>query len=99
MAHERPCRVFVRIACAVASTLDLRARSGRLNRFAMPLTLEPPNERPTAIASERLRTSSRLFAFTRWDAIPVLAGILHCAYFFAVPWLFTRVPFWVMLPL
>jgi len=49
------------------------------------------------IATERLRTSSRLFAFTRWDAIPVAAAILHCCYFFAMFWLFPRVPLWVML--
>lgn len=51
------------------------------------------------VASERLRTSSRLFAYTRWDAVPVLAAISHCLYFFALFWLFSRVPLWVMLPL
>ena len=49
------------------------------------------------IATERLQTSSRLFAYTRWDAMPVLAGMLHCAYFFAMFYLFSRVPLWVML--
>src|SRR5215471_17050428 len=51
------------------------------------------------VATERLRTSSRLFAYTRWDAVPVAAGALHCAYFFGLFWLFPRVPLWVMLPL
>jgi hypothetical protein len=31
------------------------------------------------VATERLTTSSRIFAFSRWDAIPVLAAVLHCA--------------------
>jgi fatty acid desaturase len=51
------------------------------------------------IAAERLQTSSHLFAHSRWDAIPVMAGILHCAYFFGMFLLFPRVPLWVMLPL
>src|SRR5438045_3456884 len=51
------------------------------------------------VASERLRTSSRLFAYTRWDAVPVLAAISHCLYFFALFWLFSRAPLWVILPL
>ena len=45
------------------------------------------------VAAERLHTSSRLFAYTRWDTIPVMAEILHCAYFFAMFYLFPRVPF------
>jgi fatty acid desaturase len=42
-------------------------------------------------------TDSRLFAHTRWDAVPVLAAILHCTYFFGMFYLFGRVPLWVML--
>ena len=49
------------------------------------------------VAAERLRTSSRLFAHTRWDAIPVLAALVHCAYFYGMFWLFPRVPLWLML--
>src|SRR5437773_9484590 len=30
-------------------------------------------------------------------AIPVVAGILHCAYFFGMFYLFPRTPLWVML--
>jgi fatty acid desaturase len=51
------------------------------------------------VAAERLQTSSHLFACTRLDAIPVIAALLHCAYFFGMFWLFPRVPLWVMLPL
>src|SRR5262245_52197525 len=43
------------------------------------------------------KTNSTVFAQTRWDAIPVAAGILHCAYFFAMFYLFPRLPLWVML--
>src|SRR5436190_17235341 len=58
-----------------------------------------PAENVSDVASERLRTSSRLFAYTRWDAVPVLAAISHCLYFFALFWLFSRAPLWVILPL
>jgi len=47
-----------------------------------------PAENVSDVASERLRTSSRLFAYTRWDAVPVVAAISHCLYFFALFWLF-----------
>ena len=51
------------------------------------------------VATERLQTSSRIFAFTRWDIIPVAAAILHCAYFFGMFFLFPRLPLWIMLVL
>lgn len=38
-----------------------------------------------------------MFAHTRWDIIPVAAGLVHCAYFFGMFYLFPRVPLWVML--
>src|SRR5204862_8214457 len=46
---------------------------------------------------ERPKTNSRIFAHPRWDAIPVGAALLHCAYFFVMFYLFTRVPLWVMM--
>ena len=49
------------------------------------------------VATERLTTDSRIFAFTRWDAVPVLAGLAHCAFFFGMFYLFPRVPLWLML--
>ena len=49
------------------------------------------------VASERLQTDSRLFAFTRWDAIPVAAALLHGAYFFGMFLLFPHTPLWIML--
>jgi len=49
------------------------------------------------LATERLTTSSRIFAYTRWDAIPVLAGIAHCAFFFGMFYLFPKAPLWAML--
>ena len=52
-----------------------------------------------SVSVERLKTTSKLFAHTRMDAIPVAAALLHCAYFFGMFWLFPRVPLWVMLPL
>ena len=49
------------------------------------------------VVAERLQTNSRIFAHTRWDAVPVCAGIAHCIYFFGMFFLFGRVPLWVML--
>ena len=50
-----------------------------------------------AVVIESPTTDSRIFAHTRWDAIPVLAAIFHCAYFFGMFYLFSRVPLWIML--
>src|SRR6186997_331466 len=49
------------------------------------------------IRIELAKTDSRLFAHSRWDALPVAFGMLHCAYFFALFSLFPRTPLWVML--
>ncbi|PYJ48279.1 MAG: fatty acid desaturase [Verrucomicrobia bacterium] len=50
-----------------------------------------------AIRIERPRTNSKLFAHTRWDAIPMLAGLFHLAYFLGLFFLYARAPLWVML--
>jgi fatty acid desaturase len=49
------------------------------------------------IRVEQPATNSKLFAHTRWDAVPTLAGLFHLAYFFALYFLFPREPLWVML--
>jgi len=49
------------------------------------------------IRIEQPTTNSRLFAHTRWDALPTLAGLFHLAYFFALYFLFPRLPLWTML--
>jgi fatty acid desaturase len=41
-------------------------------------------------------TDSKIFSATRWDIIPVLAGVLHCAYFFALFFLYPHLPIWAM---
>ena len=48
-------------------------------------------------AIERPATNSKIFAHTRWDALPVAAAVLHCVYFYGMFYLFSRVPLWVML--
>src|SRR6266550_3881334 len=50
-----------------------------------------------AVVVERVTTDSKLFAHTRWDAVPVVAGLLHCAYFFGMFYLFSRLPLWLMI--
>ena len=51
------------------------------------------------IRTERVTTDSKLFAFTRWDALPALAGLFHTAYFFALFFLYPHTPLWLMLVL
>jgi len=46
---------------------------------------------------EDVKTNSRVFAFSRWDAIPVAFGALHFVYFCALFYLFPRTPWWGML--
>src|SRR5205823_13619709 len=46
---------------------------------------------------ERPATNSRIFAHTRWDALPVAAAVLQCAYFFGMFYLVPGVPLWAML--
>jgi fatty acid desaturase len=56
-----------------------------------------PPQSSEFVSIERAKTNSRIFAHTRWDAIPVASALLHCAYFFGMFYLFPRVPLWVML--
>ena len=48
-----------------------------------------PIERPT--------TDSKIFAQTRWDILPTLAGLFHFGYFLAMYFLFPYTPLWIML--
>ena len=52
---------------------------------------------PDPIRIEPVKTNSRIFAHTRTDAIPVVAGVLHFGYFCALFFLFPRTPLWVMI--
>src|SRR5438552_1645741 len=49
------------------------------------------------IRVDRPTTSSKVFAHTRWDAIPVLASLFHLAYFLGLFFLYPHMPLWVML--
>src|SRR5881296_2383360 len=49
------------------------------------------------IQVERPTTNSRLFAHTRWDAVPAAAGLFHLAYFVSLFVLYPHAPLWVML--
>lgn len=52
---------------------------------------------PEAIRIERPVTDSKIFAHTRWDAVPMFASLFHLAYFFAMFFLFPHTPIWMML--
>src|SRR5689334_6359992 len=49
------------------------------------------------LAVERPTTDSKIFAHTRWDIVPTLAGLFHLTYFLAMFWLYPRMPLWFML--
>lgn len=49
------------------------------------------------IRVERVTTDSKIFAFSRWDILPALAGLFHLSYFFALFFLFPHTPLWIML--
>jgi len=51
------------------------------------------------IRIERPTTSSKLFAHTRWDAIPTAAGLFHLAYLLGLYFVFPHAPLWAMLVL
>ena len=51
------------------------------------------------IRIERPTTNSRLFAHTRWDVLPALAGLFHLAYFVGLFFLYPHAPLWAMLVL
>ena len=44
----------------------------------------------------RTSTNSRLFAYSRWDAVPVFFGIVHFAYLVLMFVVFPYAPWWVM---
>ena len=50
-----------------------------------------------AIRVDRPATNSKVFAHTRWDIVPTLAGLFHLAYFFALFLLYPHTPLWIML--
>jgi fatty acid desaturase len=50
-----------------------------------------------AIRVERPTTKSKVFAHTRWDVIPTLAGFFHLAYFITLFLLYPHTPLWIML--
>ena len=54
---------------------------------------------PDAIRVDRLTTDSKLFAHTRWDILPVAAGLFHLTYLLGLYFLFPYAPLWVMLVL
>ena len=49
------------------------------------------------IRIERPTTDSKIFANTRWDLVPTLAGFFHLGFFLAMFFLYPHTPLWVML--
>lgn len=52
---------------------------------------------PVVVKIKSPTTTSRLFAFTRWDIVPVAAGIGHFCYFLSMYFLFPILPLWALL--
>ncbi len=53
----------------------------------------------TIPALTRIETDSRVFAHTRWDALPAPGGFANLAYVFFLLWAFPRLPWWALVPL
>ncbi len=49
------------------------------------------------IRVERVTTDSKIFAYTRWDLLPLLAALFHLAFFFAMFFLYPHTPLPIML--
>ncbi|HZK80749.1 MAG TPA: fatty acid desaturase [Humisphaera sp.] len=47
----------------------------------------------------RPKTDSKIFAYTRWDAVPALAGVGHFAYVLFLFLAFRHLPWWALVPL
>ena len=47
----------------------------------------------------RIETNSRLFAYSRWDAIPVLAALAQFAFVIALFLAFKHLSWWALIPL
>ncbi|HET6250510.1 MAG TPA: fatty acid desaturase [Tepidisphaeraceae bacterium] len=47
----------------------------------------------------RLKTTSAIFAFTRWDVVPAFAGIAHFAYVLFLFLAFKHLKWWALIPL
>ena len=47
----------------------------------------------------REKNNSFLFAYSRWDVVPVLAGVAHFAYVILFFFLFNHLPWWAVIPL
>src|SRR5438270_7730508 len=72
----------------------------RLPSSIVPTTIcHPKMSTADLIPIERPATSSKIFAHTRWDSIPALAGLFHLAYFVGLFFLYPHAPLWVMLVL
>jgi fatty acid desaturase len=62
----------------------------------------PGDEAPKLAAPRtvtRVATTSRVFAYSRWDVVPVLAQLAHTAYFVALVLLFPVLPWWALVPM
>src|SRR2546423_15042964 len=70
-------------------------------RFSATSTCFRSPTRPMTTAEpiriERPTTNSRIFAHTRWDAIPVSAALFHLSYYYALFYLYPRTSLWIML--
>jgi fatty acid desaturase len=39
----------------------------------------------------------KLFTYTKWDALPVASGLLHCAYVLTLFFIFPYAPWWLLI--
>ncbi len=78
MKNQRASRIGIGIG--LKSNILVAQQAIDLSKF---LSQMPFSSTESSIV-ERPKTNSRIFAHTRWDAIPVAAALFHCVYFFGM---------------
>src|SRR5437667_7045139 len=75
----------------------LANRSNLREEYTVHRPLSAPMTTTDAIRVDRPTTNSRIFAHSRWDAVPAAASLFHLAYFVGMFFLYPHAPLWVML--
>src|SRR5437868_15272648 len=68
-----------------------------IHKYAVSPPVFPVMTTTDSIRVDRPITNSRLFAHTRWDAVPALASLFHLLYFYLLFYLYPRTSLWIRL--
>src|SRR5438034_2207947 len=94
------CIFFSQPASIRLRRIAIRLRQHALEHLRISLIstkIKPLQMTTDAIRTDRPTTDSKLFAHTRWDAVPAAAGLFHLGYFLGLFFVYPHAPLWVML--